>query len=52
MALKRFSKLIEDQEDPSIKLTLQKLGRLYGLWSIDKHLAILYAGEVLLFYKI
>ncbi|CAL1271313.1 unnamed protein product [Larinioides sclopetarius] len=44
VALKRFSKLISEQDDPSMKLILIKLGRLYGLWSIDKHLPILYAG--------
>ncbi|GIY07705.1 peroxisomal acyl-coenzyme A oxidase 3 [Caerostris darwini] len=44
VALKRFSKLIDEQDDPSIKLVLERLGKLYGLWSIDKHLAILYAG--------
>ncbi|GIY97714.1 peroxisomal acyl-coenzyme A oxidase 3, partial [Caerostris extrusa] len=44
LALKRFSKLIDEQDDPSIKSVLERLGKLYGLWSIDKHLAILYAG--------
>lgn len=45
VALKRFSNLIEDQDDLSNKIMLNKLGKLYGLWSIDKHLAILYAGK-------
>ncbi|GFY45905.1 peroxisomal acyl-coenzyme A oxidase 3 [Trichonephila inaurata madagascariensis] len=44
VALKRFSKLIAEQDDPSLRLMLEKMGRLYGLWSIDKHLAILYGG--------
>ncbi|XP_035229179.1 peroxisomal acyl-coenzyme A oxidase 3-like isoform X2 [Stegodyphus dumicola] len=44
VALKRFAKLIMEQNNPSNKLILIKLGRLYGLWTIDKHLAILYAG--------
>lgn len=44
VALKRFLKLINVQTNPAIKLVLEKLGKLYGLWSIEKHLAIFYAG--------
>ncbi|GFU44869.1 peroxisomal acyl-coenzyme A oxidase 3 [Nephila pilipes] len=47
VALKRFSKLIAEQDDLSLRSMLEKLGRLYGLWSIDKHLAILYGGGYL-----
>lgn len=36
--------------DPSIPSTLQpvlkKLSALYGLWSLSKHLAVLYQGEI------
>ncbi|XP_054714443.1 peroxisomal acyl-coenzyme A oxidase 3-like isoform X2 [Uloborus diversus] len=42
--LKRFLKLISKTDDLAIKCILEKLGRLYGLWSIDKHLAIFHSG--------
>lgn len=45
--LKRFRKFIDEQTNPAIKSTLENLGKLYGLWSIEKHLAILYAGSYL-----
>ncbi|GFU44876.1 peroxisomal acyl-coenzyme A oxidase 3 [Nephila pilipes] len=44
VAIQKFINFIAEQTDPSLKLILEKLGRLYGLWSIDKHLSILYAG--------
>lgn len=44
VALKRFLKLINKQTNPALKLVLENLGKLYGLWSIEKHLANLYAG--------
>ncbi|XP_015922377.1 peroxisomal acyl-coenzyme A oxidase 3 [Parasteatoda tepidariorum] len=44
VALKRFSTLIDNQTNASIKAVLMRMGKLYGLWTVDKYLGLLYAG--------
>lgn len=44
VALKRFLTFTEGQKNLSIKTAFDKLGRLYGLWSIEKHFPWLYGG--------
>ncbi|KAH9525616.1 acyl-Coenzyme A oxidase [Bulinus truncatus] len=47
-ALERFAQILESKNDEPTPLTirpvLQRLCALYGLWSIEKHLATLYQG--------
>lgn len=43
--LKHFEKFASSQNDQSIKDVLLKLVSLYGAWSIEKHLNILYEGR-------
>lgn len=46
--LERFAKFIEEKDDEEtpaeLKPVLSKLCALYGLWSLDKHMATLYQG--------
>ena len=45
LVLDRFVHLVEDAPtDEGLKGVLSKLCDLYGLWSLDKHLAVLYQG--------
>ncbi|XP_046681221.1 peroxisomal acyl-coenzyme A oxidase 3-like [Homalodisca vitripennis] len=42
----KFSQLVESQKtDPSIQSVLHKLAALYGVWSLERHLATLYQGK-------
>ncbi|XP_054269521.1 peroxisomal acyl-coenzyme A oxidase 3-like [Macrosteles quadrilineatus] len=41
----KFSERVDSQaEDPSIQQVLKKLAALYGVWSLERHLATLYQG--------
>ena len=45
LVLDRFVHLVEDAPtEEGLKGVLSKLCDLYGLWSLDKHLAVLYQG--------
>lgn len=46
--LQRYINFIENEDTPSdLKPILTKLCTLYGLWSLEKHLATLYQGTAL-----
>ncbi|KAJ8913816.1 hypothetical protein NQ315_003725 [Exocentrus adspersus] len=42
--LKQMIEKISEADDLSVKNVLQKICLLYGLWSLDKHVGILYQG--------
>ncbi|XP_068085337.1 peroxisomal acyl-coenzyme A oxidase 3 isoform X2 [Anabrus simplex] len=42
--LRRFFEHILSNPDPQQQLVLSRLGSLYGVWSLEKHLSILYQG--------
>jgi len=46
--LERFAKFVDEKDDEAtpaeLKPVLRKLCALYGLWSLDKHMATLYQG--------
>lgn len=42
--MKTFAAKIKESPTPEIKTALTKLFSLYGLWSLEKHLSVLYKG--------
>lgn len=40
----KFIEVIKETTEPELKAVLLKLFSLYGLWSLEKHLGILYQG--------
>lgn len=42
--LMKFFEVVNEATEPELKSVLLKLFSLYGLWSLEKHLGILYQG--------